>query len=122
MVAPGGGPDADVPGYPSCSAGRSGPPVYQVTLGGILRDRFEITGYTGTSMAAPQVSAAAALVVASGVIGSDPSPAEIENRLEQSARDLGPSGRDRWYGWGLLDAATATAPGPARRPAPIEPA
>jgi serine protease len=58
-------------------------------------------------------------VVASGVIGADPPPAAIESRLEQTARDLGRPGRDAVYGWGLVDAAAATAPGPAQRPPAI---
>ena len=58
-------------------------------------------------------------MVASGVIGHDPSPQEIETRLEQTARDLGRPGYDARYGWGLVDAATATAPGGAHRPPPL---
>jgi len=61
-------------------------------------------------MATPHVSATAALVVASGVLGHRPSPAAITTRLEQTSRDLGAHGRDSRYGWGLLDAAAATAP------------
>jgi serine protease len=60
-------------------------------------------------MAAPHVSATAALVIASGVLGTDPSPAAITARLEQTARDLGAPGYDARYGFGLLDAAAATA-------------
>ena len=60
-------------------------------------------------MASPHVAATAALVVASGVVGDNPSPAAIEARLEQTARDLGRPGPDRLYGAGLVDAAAATA-------------
>ena len=116
LVAPGGGNDADIEGDPHCRAGRRGRSVYQVSLAGRYLNRFDITGYTGTSMAAPHVSAAVALVIASGVLGHDPSPDALEERLEQTSRDLGTSGYDSLYGWGLLSAAAATMPGPARRP------
>jgi serine protease len=114
LVAPGGGTDADVAGDPACHVGRTGSPIYQMTLTGPTLSSFDITGYWGTSMAAPHVSAAAALVVASGVIGTDPSPAAIEKRLELTSRDLGRPGYDPVYGWGLVDAGTATSPGFAR--------
>jgi serine protease len=61
-------------------------------------------------MAAPHVSAIAALVVASGILGDDPTPAELTARIRDTARDLGPAGYDEHYGWGLVDAAAATAP------------
>jgi serine protease len=80
-----------------------------MTLSSRSARSFDITGYIGTSMAAPHVAATAALVVASGVLGANPSPAAIEARLEQTARDLGPPGRDTRYGWGLVDAARATS-------------
>jgi serine protease len=67
-------------------------------------------GYIGTSMAAPHVSAVAALVIASGVLGRHPSPAELEARLKATAIDLGPPGHDARYGAGLVDAAKATDP------------
>ena len=66
-------------------------------------------------MAAPHVSATAALVIASGVLGPDPAPRDIRERLLSTARDLGPPGPDNCYGAGLVDAAAATAPPP---PAP----
>ena len=59
-------------------------------------------------MATPHVTAAAALVIASGVIGSNPSPARLEARLKSTARDLGQAGPDSFYGAGLLDAGAAT--------------
>ena len=60
-------------------------------------------------MAAPHVSATAALVIASGVIGPHPKPSQLEDRLESTARDLGAPGADNVYGAGLVDAAAATA-------------
>ena len=113
LVAPGGGDDAFIPDDPDCRAGQ--PPglnILQVTLiGAPNRRRFGIaTNYEGTSMAVPHVSATAALVIASGILGPNPSPSAVLHRLEQTARDLGPPGYDTHYGYGLVDAAKATDP------------
>jgi serine protease len=113
LVAPGGGADANLPGDPNCQpqlpAGRD---VYQVTFTGSSPRSFGMpSGYEGTSMATPQVSATAALVIASGVLGPHPTPAQITARLRATARKLGGGGDERLYGAGLLDAAAATAPG-----------
>ena len=73
-------------------------------------------GWYGTSMASPHVAAVAALVIASGVIGPHPSPAQILTRLEHTAQPLGGAVPNSDYGYGLVDAGAATAPtaGPAR--------
>jgi serine protease len=111
LVAPGGGADAALSGDPGCVARRPGRAIYQMTLRGRGLSAFGVPrDFVGTSMAAPHVSATAALVVASGVLGPDPSPEAIEHRLESTARDLGAPGYDGRYGWGLVDAAAATAP------------
>ncbi len=60
-------------------------------------------------MAVPQVSATAALAIATGAIGRDPSPARLSAHLAATARDLGAPGVDERYGAGLVDAAAATA-------------
>ncbi len=125
LVAPGGGSDAELDDDPRCDPSDDGlRDIYQVTLDGPGRDRFGIPSrFEGTSMAAPHVSAVAALVIASGVLGRQPTPEEVEERLEATARDLGAPGRDRRYGSGLLDAGAATSKGPpVRRPAPAAPA
>jgi serine protease len=115
LVAPGGGPDAPLPD-PGCEAGRRGRNIAQLTLVGVHHTSFGIpTDYDGTSMAVPHVSATAALVIASGVLGADPSPDAIERRLETTARDLGAPGYDRRYGYGLIDAGAATDPTVALR-------
>jgi serine protease len=111
VVAPGGGPDAALEGDPACHPlDPPGLDVFQMTFDGSVRKFGLPSGYIGTSMAAPHASATAALVVASGLLGPDPSPAVIEQRLEKTAHDLGTPGRDGHYGWGLIDAAAATDP------------
>ena len=65
----------------------------------------------GTSMAAPHVSAAAALVIASRRDRPEPDARpRSRQRLKATARDLGPGGPDFRYGAGLLDAARAVTP------------
>ena len=111
ISAPGGGPDADVAGDPRCKPGaKPGRDIFQLTFSGSVR-RFGIpSGYVGTSMAAPHVSATAALVIASGVIGARPSPRELAAHLKATTTDAGPPGPDTRYGAGVVDAARATAP------------
>ena len=111
IVAPGGGVDAALEGDLSCRPLEApGLDIFQMTFTSSPR-RFGLPdGYIGTSMAAPHASATAALVIASGVLGPKPSPGAIERRLELTARDLGPPGRDPHYGWGRIDAARATDP------------
>ena len=60
-------------------------------------------------MATPHVSATAALIIASGVLGPKPTPQQIEQRLKTTARDLGAPGPDELYGAGMVDAGAATA-------------
>ncbi|MET0684007.1 MAG: S8 family serine peptidase [Solirubrobacteraceae bacterium] len=111
LVAPGGGPDADVTDDANCRPlDDSGRDIYQITFTRNVRT-FGLPGrYMGTSMAAPHVSATAALVIASGVAGPDPTPRQVKDRLIATARDLGLPGPDNRYGAGLLDAAAATDP------------
>jgi serine protease len=108
LVAPGGGDDANLPGDPKCRpAAPSGNDIFQMTFDGSVR-RFGLPReYVGTSMAAPHVSATAALIIASRVLGSRPTPEAIEARLKATARPLGPVTS---YGAGLIDAAAATSP------------
>jgi serine protease len=110
VVAPGGGPDANLPENPNCRpAEPQGGDIYQMTFNGSVR-RFGLPReFVGTSMAAPHVSATAALIIASGVLGAKPSPAAIEARLKSTARPMGPVTS---YGAGLIDAGAATAPAP----------
>jgi serine protease len=113
LVAPGGGADANLPGDPNCHPEQpAGRDVYQVTFGGSSPRRFGIpSGYEGTSMAAPHVAATAALIIASGVLGRRPTPAQVVTRLRATARKLGGGGDEHLYGAGLVNAAAATARG-----------
>eukprot|EP00804_Cyclotella_cryptica_P017255 CCRYP_016809-RA/>CCRYP_016809-RA protein AED:0.04 eAED:0.04 QI:91/1/1/1/0/0/2/114/510 len=59
---------------------------------------------SGTSMAAPHVSAVAALVWARNLKCT---AAQIRNSLAKSALDLGKKGRDKYYGFGMVQAKAA---------------
>jgi subtilisin family serine protease len=60
--------------------------------------------FDGTSMATPHVSAVAALVWAHN---PGCTAAQLRNSLNKSAQDLGPSGRDTKFGFGLVQAKAA---------------
>jgi serine protease len=111
LVAPGGGEDSPLVSDPDCHPGRRLPPIRQMTFFDPRRPtHFGFPGGVfGTSMSAPHVTATAALVIASGVLGRRPTPEQIRARLEQTARPLGSGRPNTDYGWGLLDAAAATA-------------
>ena len=107
LLAPGGGTAAA--GCPSVLSGS----ISQVTLKPKTTNEFAIPGfYVGTSMAAAHVSGAAALVLASGVLGNKLGPkglvVAMTKRLRATARNLGlPATRQ---GAGLLDVGAATDP------------
>jgi serine protease len=102
LVAPGGDTGADATGD-----GYSDGVLQETYEYGSLGFRF----YEGTSMAAPHVAGAAALLVE--MVGNN--PGEIRELLTASARDIGRSGYDTSSGWGELDieAAVALASGSA---------
>jgi serine protease len=120
LVAPGGGPDD--PSDATCPKGLpEGRDIYQTTFpwAGVQSAprssssyrRFGLpSGFIGTSMAAPHVSAAAALVIASGILGPNPTPQAVQERLQATAIDAGVAGYDEAYGYGRLDAGGATDP------------
>jgi hypothetical protein len=70
---------------------------------------------SGTSMSAPVVAGAAALVLE---LHPDWTPDQVQDQLTSTAKDLGVTGRDPNYGWGVVDAAAAVgaaAPSPKKQ-------
>ena len=57
---------------------------------------------SGTSMAAPYVSSLAGLLTAQGFTNS-----QVKSRIELRATDLGPRGKDPYYGYGRINAQAA---------------
>ncbi len=111
LLAPGGGAPRPVAARPACM--NDAIPIVQLTYAcfpmncaGAHRT-FAIRPDVGTSVSAAHTSAVAALVIASGVAGSDPGPARVARRLQCTARPRAPQ---RYYGAGLLDAKRAVDP------------
>ncbi|MDP2858300.1 MAG: S8 family serine peptidase [Bacillota bacterium] len=83
-----------------------GPEVELAAPGVGINSTYKGGGYkllSGTSMASPHVAGTAALVIASGITNSN----EVRQKLQTTADDLGTSGRDNLYGYGLVDAEQA---------------
>lgn len=65
--------------------------------------------FSGTSMASPHVAGTAALIIANGTTGPD----AVRQSLRDTAKDIGPTGKDTHYGYGLVNAAVLSGPAPA---------
>jgi serine protease len=105
LVAPGGDCDGDDDrdGLPDCVFQQMPDPDY-VEQG--IFDRFCFCGIDGTSMAAPHVAAAAALLVSQGITD----PEAVRAALEQTAEKIGGApedGRNDTVGYGLIQPAAA---------------
>ena len=63
-------------------------------------------------MASPHVAGTAALVLGKGVADTNSNGRvndEVRQRINSTAEDLGATGRDTQYGYGLVNAAAAAA-------------
>lgn len=64
---------------------------------------FGIFGFMGTSQATPHVSAVAALLISQGITDAD----AVRESMRSTAEDLGPTGRDNEFGYGMVRPAEA---------------
>jgi subtilisin family serine protease len=96
-----------------------GPEVDLAAPGVAISSTYKGTGYatlSGTSMAAPHVTAAAALVLNTPVGAYDLNgngvwdPDEVQQKLQDRAVDAGDPGVDPLYGWGVVNAFSAVQP------------
>ncbi|OGD71522.1 MAG: hypothetical protein A2Y64_03535 [Candidatus Coatesbacteria bacterium RBG_13_66_14] len=72
---------------------------YDLDLPVDLGAGFSYWFFQGTSMACPHVAAAVGLMISEGITGPD----NIRATLHSTATDLGPTGRDDEYGYGLIN-------------------
>jgi subtilisin family serine protease len=108
VAAPGGEAETD----PS-DCGTGGSPKGVLSTYWAAGESNQYACLAGTSMAAPHVSGALAVLLSSGL-----SPRDAVERLLATATDLGPPGRDSSYGYGRIDLGRAMGPAPAATTTP----
>jgi serine protease len=104
LVAPSGGASgsADIGGCEIPSGGNIWTTDRPGTNGYAAGDYFG--GFNGTSAAAPQVAGVAALMLS---VNPNLTEAQVRTILQQTAKDLGTTGYDNTYGYGLVNAEKA---------------
>ncbi|MFZ5981492.1 MAG: PKD domain-containing protein [Candidatus Zixiibacteriota bacterium] len=78
--------------------------VLQQTHDGSNYTSFGYYFYQGTSMASPHVAGVAALILAKAGGGGSLTPEQVKAYLIDNVVDIGSSGWDQYFGYGLLDA------------------